>query len=105
MRYSDKGDSAVELPRPLNKNSYINGAHEDVHHASNLQGFAVVENWQPSDQKETREGLVHVPVLEGTKPGSSVTFSFNGMPCPQELILPMLFNIRLPCKKFSHRFC
>jgi len=78
MRYSDKGDSEVKLPRSLNKNSYNNGVYEDVHHASNLHGFSVVDNWQPSDQKETREGFVHVPVLEGTKRGSSFTFSFSG---------------------------
>ncbi len=76
--YNGESVSAAKLPAPLNKNLYDKGVYEDVRHASNLLGFSVVANWKPSDQKETREGFVNVPVLEAIKTGSSFTFSFNG---------------------------
>jgi sialidase-1 len=66
------------LPEPLNKNCYSTGEYADIHLATKLHGFSVVEQWKPTDQKATREGFVNVPVLEATKPESSFAFSFTG---------------------------
>ena len=70
--------TGVKLPKPLNKDCYSNGAYAAVHLATKLQGFSIVDKWNPTDKKATREGFVNVPVLEATKVGSSFTFSFTG---------------------------
>jgi sialidase-1 len=69
---------AVKIPEPLNTNCYDKGAYVDVHQATKLQGFSIIDKWRPTDQKETRQGFVNVPVLEATNAGSSFTFSFRG---------------------------
>ncbi len=66
------------LPEPLNESVYEKGIYVDIHRATDLKGFTISENWEPADQKETRAGYVHVPVLEAVNPGSSFTFSFTG---------------------------
>jgi len=75
-----KGETIVngKLPKPQQENAYDKGEYTDVHQATNLIGFKVVENWKPSDQKETRDGFVNIPVLEGAKAGSSFKFLFTG---------------------------
>jgi sialidase-1 len=66
------------LPEPLNESAYEKGIYVDIHQVTDLKGFTISENWEPTDQKETRAGYVHVPVLEAVNPGSSFTFSFTG---------------------------
>ena len=66
------------LPRAYNSDSYSTGEYADIHLATKLKGFSVVNKWKPNDQKATREGFFNVPVLEATKQGSAFTFSFTG---------------------------
>jgi sialidase-1 len=75
-----KGEPAadVALPAPLYQNVYNNGIYVDVHKATKMQGFAVIEKWNPKDGKETRERFVNIPVLETTSAGSSFEFEFTG---------------------------
>ncbi len=75
-----QGEQVVEVKLPLPKNSvvYDKGIYVDVNKATRLKGFSVINNWKPSDQKETREGFVDVPVLEAANAGSSFSFFFNG---------------------------
>jgi len=76
--YTTGSSVNVSLPKAQNKDAYDKGTYLDVHEATNLKGFTIVENWKPSDQKETREGFVNNPVLETTRSGSSFAFSFMG---------------------------
>jgi len=66
------------LPEPLDESVYEKGIYVDIHQATDLRGFTVAENWEPTDQRETRAGFVNIPVLETTQIGSSFTFSFTG---------------------------
>nr|WKN35484.1 GDSL-type esterase/lipase family protein [Tunicatimonas sp. TK19036] len=66
------------LPTPLAPENYSTGNYLSVSQAKKRQGFVVTKNWQPSDSASTREGFVHVPVLESTTPGSSFTLDFEG---------------------------
>ena len=74
------GENIVDAKLPAQKvgGVYNNGVYVDVHKATKLKGFSVTEKWNPSDQKETREGFVDVPVLAADKAGSSFSFSFHG---------------------------
>ena len=68
----------TRLPAPKNKNPYDNGAYISVDKATGLKRFSVNANWQPLDKAGTRDGFVHVPVLESGKAGASFSFSFSG---------------------------
>lgn len=63
---------------PLDDHSYTQGRIVSITNATSLQGFQIVENWQPSDDAGTRPGFTKVPMLIGTEPGSSLTFGFTG---------------------------
>jgi putative heme-binding domain-containing protein len=43
-----------------------------------IKGFTLVDRWRPTDTAKTREGFVEVPALEGTRPGDSFEFDFDG---------------------------
>lgn len=73
-----ENDVAIKLPKPINTMAYNKGMYVDVHKADKLKGFTMTPSWNPSDQKETREGFVHVPVLEAATAGSHMHFSFEG---------------------------
>ncbi len=75
-----KGENIVDVkfPLPQHDKAYNSGIYVDVYQANKLNGFSVTEQWKPSDQKETREGFVNVPVLEATDAGSSFGLSFDG---------------------------
>ena len=77
-KYDGKSLVNVPIKKPKNKFPYDNGKYVPVSQATNLKGFSVVDQWAPADQKETREGFVHIPVLESTSAGSSFIFSFEG---------------------------
>jgi sialidase-1 len=82
LQQSDKDYKAgivnTILPEPLDESVYEKGIYVDIHQATDLRGFTVAENWEPTDQRETRAGFVNIPVLETTQIGSSFTFSFTG---------------------------
>ncbi|MEQ9437580.1 MAG: GDSL-type esterase/lipase family protein [Cyclobacteriaceae bacterium] len=66
------------LPQPLDPENYTTGNYLSVSQAKKLLGFTLTQNWQPSDSASTREGFVHVPVLESSTPGSSFVLDFKG---------------------------
>ncbi|MBX3238955.1 MAG: hypothetical protein KIT80_09255 [Chitinophagaceae bacterium] len=57
---------------------YDRGRYANVTEATDLNGFAVTENWKPADKAPTRPGFTEVPVLESSTPGSTLRFSFSG---------------------------
>jgi sialidase-1 len=65
-------------PEILDKFSYIKGSYVDVHKAVPGSGWKIIENWNPVDKLETREGYVNVPVLESVQPGAACSFEFRG---------------------------
>lgn len=69
---------AKTLPMPIEKNNYQYGHYESITEAKALKGFRMVPDWQPNDSVHTRPGFVHRPILEGTQPGATLEFSFNG---------------------------
>lgn len=77
-KYDGKGIVNVAITKPQNKFAYNNGRYVAVTQATNLKGFSVINQWTHADAKETREGFVHIPVLEATNAGSSFSFSFEG---------------------------
>jgi sialidase-1 len=77
-KYQGENTVVLKLPKPINKTAYDKGMYVDVRKADMLKGFSVTPTWNPSDQKETREGFVHVPVLEAATAGSRMHFNFEG---------------------------
>ncbi|MBS1936170.1 MAG: SGNH/GDSL hydrolase family protein, partial [Bacteroidetes bacterium] len=55
-----------------------NGKYVDIKKAKHTKQWLFVNDWVPSDKLDTREGFVHVPVLEADKPGAALSFSFKG---------------------------
>lgn len=74
------GDHSADyvLPKPLDQESYSNGAYASIYLATKLQGFSIAEKWNPADKIATRAGFVNVPVLGATDAGSSFSLSFIG---------------------------
>jgi sialidase-1 len=66
------------LPKVIDPASYSMGRYASLLDATDLKGFRIVDSWRPSDGAGTRKRYVSVPVLEGTAPGSELTFRFNG---------------------------
>jgi sialidase-1 len=69
---------SAKLPAPADRLNYENGVYGDIHKATALNGFSVVESWQPSDKVGTREGFVKVPMLVSGKAHASVEYAFTG---------------------------
>lgn len=65
-------------PTPLDKWNFENGKYVSIQKAQLERGFKLVENWQPEEKIQTREGFVNRPMLEATIPGASLSLSFNG---------------------------
>jgi sialidase-1 len=66
------------LPKPLDHACYAHGHYEKLEAAQPVQGFRLVERWQPQVPAGTREGFVDVPALTATKPGDTLRFRFTG---------------------------
>lgn len=68
------------LPQqPLDPFCYDQGAFMDICLAKKLNGWKIVDNWSPTSSKAgTRNGFVHVPMLETQRPGASLTLEFTG---------------------------
>lgn len=69
---------SAKLPTPADRLNYENGAYGDIHKATALNGFSVVESWEPSDKVGTREGFVKVPMLVSDKAHASMEYAFTG---------------------------
>lgn len=68
------------LPQhPLDSFCYDQGAFLDIHQAKELNGWKIVDDWSPTSPKaDTRNGFVHVPMLETQCSGASLTLEFTG---------------------------
>jgi sialidase-1 len=73
-----KKSKEYSLPVALNKYNFDNGSYLSVQNAKIKIGWKLVPDWSPKYQIETREGFVHVPVLEATNPGAELSLSFTG---------------------------
>jgi sialidase-1 len=69
-------DLALQLP--LDKNSFANGRYAEPGAVTAPAGWEFIPDWSPVDGKGTREGFVHVPVLETVKPDDPLEFAFTG---------------------------
>lgn len=65
------------IPEPLEVQCYEKGVLVPAAAASDLQGFAAVEEWRPVIEASTRPGFVGVPMLS-TDDGGSFEFGFDG---------------------------
>lgn len=66
------------LPAPLDKWNFEDGRYMSIKKARLQRGFKLVENWQPEEGVQTREGFVNRAMLEATTPGASLALSFKG---------------------------
>lgn len=64
--------------QPLDPFSYTNGQFIDLKEAVCNKGWKLIDNWNPTDQAEKRNGFVNVRMLEATRPGDQLTLSFTG---------------------------
>ena len=67
-----------KLSKPLDKHNFNNGTYYPIQNARILSGWKLMPDWFPQYQVSTREGFVHVPVLEGKAPGDELSLSFSG---------------------------
>ncbi len=66
------------LPSPLNRSNFSNGKYVAIDKAKFNPKWKIVKDWKPSDKLDTRDGFVHVPILEANQPSASLSFSFEG---------------------------
>ncbi|MEG1749198.1 MAG: hypothetical protein RR249_05855 [Tannerellaceae bacterium] len=79
MWTADAPIKAHAIPeKPLDEYSYTHGKLIDVQKAQLGKGWQYVASWHPKDQASTRNGFVDVPMIETTKAGSQLKFSFSG---------------------------
>ncbi len=68
----------IDKISPLDKANFSNGKYIDITKATTDDNWKRIKNWTPSDSLATRDGFVHVPVLEAVKPASTLRFAFKG---------------------------
>jgi sialidase-1 len=66
------------LPKPLDKANFGHGSYYNISNAHYNSGWAIDNNWKPTDGLGTRDGFVNVPVLSSSTPGSTLSLPFNG---------------------------
>jgi sialidase-1 len=66
------------LPKPMDKANFEYGSYYNIRNASYSSGWAIDNNWKPTDGLGTRDGFVNVPVLSSVIPGSTLSLLFNG---------------------------
>ena len=74
----NKNEIFYPMPTPLDKWNFESGKYISIQKAHLHQGFKLIENWQPKEKIQTREGFVNRPMLEATMPGASLSLSFKG---------------------------
>jgi len=73
-----KKTSKSPLPKPLDKANFEFGSYYNIRNARYNAGWAIDNNWKPTDGLGTRDGFVNVPVLSSATPGSILSLPFNG---------------------------
>jgi sialidase-1 len=68
----------VQKVVPIDPYSYSSGEYLDIRRGAHLSGFRYETDWVPEDHAHVRPGFVHIPVLEGRKPGDSFNLDFKG---------------------------
>jgi len=68
----------INLPQPIDKARFENGHYYNITNAQLGSGWQITPNWQPEDGLSTRDGFVHVPVLNSNVPGSELSLHFKG---------------------------
>jgi sialidase-1 len=71
-------ESKASLHKPLDKASFGNGKYYAIKNAQFKTGWAIDDNWKPTDGLGTRDGFVNVQVLSSNTPGAELTLLFNG---------------------------
>lgn len=66
------------LPKRLLSSSFDKGKYADIQLAKHGEGWKLINDWTPTDGLDTRDGFVHVPILEATEPGAVLSFPFEG---------------------------
>jgi sialidase-1 len=66
------------MPVSIDKFSYSKGILMEPNPPKPIKGWNMVESWQPSDGKGTRDNYVNVPMLVGEYPGKIIKFQFKG---------------------------
>lgn len=67
-----------KIPSPIDPFSYSNGKYVSINQANIINGFTLINNWNPNDGVGTRKQYVNVPALIATEPGSTLTLTFSG---------------------------
>jgi sialidase-1 len=78
--FDSKAKRAIKLPlpKPLNKANFEYGSYYNIRNARYNSGWAIDNNWKPTDGLGTREGFMNVPVLSSATPRSILSLPFNG---------------------------
>ncbi len=66
------------LPKPIDYANYDSGKLILAEKAKVINGWNLVENWNPDDGKGTRHNYVNVPMLVSQEVGSLLEFQFSG---------------------------
>lgn len=67
-----------KLPGPLIAKNFERGKYVNIDKALFSKDWTLNKDWTPKDGLSTRDGFVHVPVLEATNPGAALEFRFKG---------------------------
>jgi len=71
-------NAKLNLPPPIDPYNFESGKYFSINEAHLGKGFQLIDHWNPADSILTREGFVHIPVLEALVPGAELSFSFKG---------------------------
>lgn len=75
----EKGQkSRKRLPPPLDPFSYAAGRYLPVTDARDLNGFRMLDSWQPTDGYPTRKQYVGIPAVASDSAGASFSLRFQG---------------------------
>lgn len=76
---SDSLRAHVLPQQPLDSYCYEHGSFLDIRQAKKLNGWKIATDWSPASPGiGTRNGFVHVPMLEAKQAGASLTLDFTG---------------------------
>ncbi len=69
---------AKKLVPPMDNLNYAYARYLNISNVDKLDKFNFINNWTPKDSVATREGFVHLPVLESFESGASFHLNFKG---------------------------
>lgn len=67
-----------EILNPIDKANYESGILVEPNPPKKIEGWELVENWEPKQKVGTRANYVNVPMLVGEYPGKVIKFQFEG---------------------------